>query len=132
MQHSECCNGSTAALDAFRIDMHTHIMPRKLPDLDKSSGYAWPRFTPNKNDLCKVDMYVGDTFFRTVEANCIDVDTRLQEMKATGVDVQVLSTVPVLFVSFPDMTHSHRKVLDVRIVLRCACGASYLAGASTQ
>ncbi|KAF7188439.1 2-amino-3-carboxymuconate-6-semialdehyde decarboxylase [Pseudocercospora fuligena] len=74
-------------------------MPRLLPDLRASheDGDNWPQLKPNKDDSAKVDMYVGDTFFRTVETNCFDPATRLAEMRASGVDFQVLSTVPVLF-----------------------------------
>ena len=42
-------------------------------------------------------MMRDDVFFREVQENCWSGDARLVDMNSQGVDVQVLSTIPVLF-----------------------------------
>ncbi|KAF3761958.1 hypothetical protein M406DRAFT_358158 [Cryphonectria parasitica EP155] len=94
----------------YRIDLHTHIMPSSLPDLssiaseinDKdddgaTADYPWPDFRPCTDGSGDIDMFVGGSHFRRVQPNCYDPKARTAEMDAAGVDVQVLSTVPLLF-----------------------------------
>lgn len=38
-----------------------------------------------------------DEFFREIQSNCWDAETRISECKHTNIDVQVLSTIPVMF-----------------------------------
>ncbi|KAJ5988966.1 hypothetical protein N7481_004176 [Penicillium waksmanii] len=87
-------------------------MPPSLPDfsLQSSDGKSEEWINLRLRDVSKldknnkialssqnVDMFVGDKFFRTVEPNCFDPIVRMEEMDATGVNLQVISTVPILF-----------------------------------
>ncbi len=42
-------------------------------------------------------MMKDDEFFREIESNCWDAEARLKDCKHTHVDVQVLSTIPIMF-----------------------------------
>lgn len=79
----------------MKIDIHTHIMPGKMPNWVQQFGYG--EFIHLEHRNCKACMMKGDTVFREVEANCFDATLRMKEMDATDVTVQVLSTIPVLF-----------------------------------
>ncbi|MFT3908632.1 MAG: amidohydrolase family protein [Ferruginibacter sp.] len=79
----------------MKIDIHTHIMPDKMPNWVQKFGYG--EFIHLEHRNCKACMMKGDKLFREVEENCFDVSIRVKEMNDTKVDMQVLSTIPVLF-----------------------------------
>ena len=80
----------------MKIDLHTHILPREWPDLDAKYGY--PGFVRLEHcDACSARMMIGDRFFRQIDSNTWDPARRLEDMGQTGVSMQVLSTVPVMF-----------------------------------
>ena len=70
-------------------------MPDKMPNWVKKFGYG--EFIHLEQRNCKACMMKGDKVFREVEDNCFDVSLRQKEMDETGVTMQVLSTIPVLF-----------------------------------
>jgi aminocarboxymuconate-semialdehyde decarboxylase len=77
------------------IDIHTHIMPEHMPNWVKRFGYG--DFIHLEHRNCKACMMKGDHVFREVEPNCFRAEDRFRDMDRTGVDKQVLSTIPVLF-----------------------------------
>ena len=80
----------------MKIDIHTHILPREWPDLDKKFGY--PGFVRLEHcDECSARMMIGDRVFREITDNVWNPERRIEEMDRTGVSMQVLSTVPVMF-----------------------------------
>ena len=79
----------------MKIDIHTHIMPEKMPNWTKKFGYG--EFIHLEHRNCQACMMKGDKVFRIVEENCYKEDLRIKEMNDTNVSTQVLSTIPVLF-----------------------------------
>lgn len=80
-----------------KIDIHTHIMPEHIPNWFQKFGYGNDFIHLEHHKPCCARMIKGDKFFREVESNCWEPKDRLIDMNATQVDVQVLSTIPVLF-----------------------------------
>jgi aminocarboxymuconate-semialdehyde decarboxylase len=79
-----------------KIDLHTHILPRDWPDLDAKYGY--PGFVRlDHYKPCCARMMIGQRVFREITDNTWDPKRRIEECDETGVSIQVLSTVPVMF-----------------------------------
>lgn len=84
----------------LKIDMHTHIMPPKVPDFKAQFGYGgFINIEHHKAGSARMIRDDG-TFFREIQQNCFDPQARLEDCAKVGIDVQVLSTIPVLFSYF--------------------------------
>jgi len=81
----------------LKIDIHTHILPRDLPDWKEKFGYGGFISLDHEEPGCARMVRDDGHFFRRVEGNCWDPESRLRDCDAAGIDVQVLSTVPVMF-----------------------------------
>jgi aminocarboxymuconate-semialdehyde decarboxylase len=80
----------------LKIDMHTHIIPKHLPDWTKKFGYGDFIYLNHREDK-KADMMQGGQFFRTIEENCWDEAIRIKEYGQFDTQVQVVCTIPVMF-----------------------------------
>lgn len=81
---------------SLKIDVHTHVLPETWPDLEKRYGYSGfvhlDHHAPGR-----ARMLLDGKCFREIEANSWSPERRIEECERHGVDVQVLSTVPVMF-----------------------------------
>lgn len=76
--------------------MHTHIIPKKIPDWTKKFGYGDFIFL-NEKDEQTADMMQGGKYFRTIKENCWDENVRIAEYQDNNTQVQVVCTIPVMF-----------------------------------
>ena len=79
----------------LKIDMHAHMLPRDWPNLSEKygvPGFPYMQFE-NKRSL----IYRDGKFFREVWENSWHAEKRIEEYAHFGIQVQVVSTVPVMF-----------------------------------
>ena len=79
----------------LKIDMHSHILPRDWPNLSEKygvPGFPYMQFSDNRSCI-----YRDGQFFREVWDNTWNAEKRIEEYARFGVQVQVLSTAPVMF-----------------------------------
>jgi len=80
----------------LKIDMHTHIIPKHLPNWTEKFGYGKFIFLEH-NDNGTADMMQGGKFFRRIEENCWDEDARITDYQNFETQTQVVCTIPVMF-----------------------------------
>ncbi|NII09343.1 amidohydrolase [Oleiagrimonas sp. C23AA] len=79
----------------LKIDTHAHLLPRDWPDLARR--FDEPRFPVMHHRDGRHLIYKNGQFFREVWHSAFDPALRIAAYAKHGVDVQVVSTVPVLF-----------------------------------
>ncbi len=81
----------------LKIDVHTHILPRDIPKWHDKFGYGGFISLEHYQPGCARMVTDDGTSFREIKENSWSVEKRIEECDAAGVNVQVLSTVPVMF-----------------------------------
>ncbi len=81
----------------LKIDVHTHILPREIPSWKEKFGYGGFITLEHHKPCCAKMLRDDGKFFREIEDNCWSAEKRIEECDAQNLQIQVLSTVPVMF-----------------------------------
>ena len=80
----------------FKIDIHTHILPENLNEV--TDRFSDSRFLKiNLIDDVSAMLKKDGKIFRKVDCNCWNHQVRIKDCDSAQINLQVLSTVPVLF-----------------------------------
>jgi aminocarboxymuconate-semialdehyde decarboxylase len=116
----------------LRIDTHTHVLPRDWPDL--AAKYGDLRFPViHHTDDGKHRIYKDGKFFREVQESSWDLALRIADYARFGIQVQVLSTVPVMFSYWAKPHHALElhQVLNDHMAEACRTHPRHYAGVGT-
>jgi len=78
------------------IDIHTHILPHSWPNLAERYGYGGFVSLVHDRPGC-ARMMIDGRVFREITEQCWDARRRVADCAEQGIDLQILSTVPVMF-----------------------------------
>ncbi|MBP2076096.1 amidohydrolase family protein [Oceanobacillus polygoni] len=85
----------------LRVDFHTHIISEDFPNL--AEKYGDDRFPILQNNCsCGAEILVQGKTFRKITNPTWDPIKRMEDMDKEGVDIQVLSPIPVTFSYWSD------------------------------
>ena len=80
----------------LKIDSHTHILPKKLPNWSEKFGYGdFIYLQHQRKGVAK--MMRGNQFFREIKENAWNAEVRIKEYQKFNTQVQVVCTIPVMF-----------------------------------
>ncbi|HET9487969.1 MAG TPA: amidohydrolase family protein [Chryseosolibacter sp.] len=80
----------------LKIDSHTHIIPKKLPNWSERFGYGdFIYLQHHKKGVAK--MMRGNQFFREIRETAWNAELRIREYEKYHTQVQVVCTIPVMF-----------------------------------
>ena len=115
----------------LKIDTHAHILPPDWPDL--ATKYGDDRFAVMKHSDGRHRIYKDGKFFREVWQSAFDADYRIADYAKHGVDVQVISTVPVLFSYWakPNQALELHRALNEHTAEVCRTHPRHYAGIGT-
>jgi len=75
------------------VDVHTHAIPPRLPDLGATHAGRWPQVEPFAEGRARI--LLDGRLYREVDERCWSAQRRLRDMDAVGVAAQVVSPIPV-------------------------------------
>ncbi len=115
-----------------RIDIHTHVLPKEWPDLAERYGYGGFIKLVHEQPGC-AKMMIDGQHFRTVDQNLWDAQTRIDECDQQRIDMQVLSTVPVMFSYWAQPEHALdlSRLLNDHIAGMCRDNPNRFSGLGT-
>ena len=73
----------------LKIDIHTHILPKDIPDWKERFGYGGFITLEHHRSCCARMLKDDGHFFREIEDNCWSAERRIEECDKFGVNVQV-------------------------------------------